>query len=615
MGILNVRMDICRPICHRPLSRVGSDHLGATANVVSACNDAPSAILVCLLMGILNVRMDICRPICHRPLSRVEKKSNEVKAFWLRYPKNKSISLNGKTEESSISLVETKVLNQERQDDGDIGFDKRSCVNKIRTSIGTETPNSSSANSSYVLPSPSSFDSLEVLIDKSNKYYLNYFTGPGITDWVLKKASIRWIVCDVDISEICLEYRATTIQKCECESTMVTLSANEELALSHVFVFQEDNYEFQEYFDDEVWESLFIEFRNLYPYEPISNEVCELFVKVVKTASEKPNQRERRAILTHYLEDFENTDNEDEMMVELIRNLIENESSSFTKNYHNEDTHIHYNVAPIIRPFFKSKKTVVDWANKMSVSSALAKKSFDPSLLGAKPDFTIKTINTRKYIELLIGEVKPPNTRDVLIDKDLISLGKTMKNALDKSIEDGVNDMIICGFQIIGFLGRAYVMDLLFDGVYRMLMIGEFRLPEGYTSWGTILGCYQILNTIKVIVDKGAVHYQSAIRKNVNQTKSEKIKMIKPMFHSPMKVPIGKNPDDRKDGKVQFNLGMILHGECKFSVLLASKSGWKAYLEAEMFLVSIERYIKNNNKYQAIRLLGMKRMTIFEPRE
>ncbi|KAG9298515.1 hypothetical protein G9A89_016512 [Geosiphon pyriformis] len=127
--------------------------------------------------------------------------------------------------------------------------------------------------------------------------------------------------------------------------------------------------------------------------------------------------------------------------------------------------------------------------------------------------------------------------------------------------------------------------------------------------------CYQILNTIKVIVDKGAVHYQSAIRKNVNQTKSEKIKMIKPMFHSPMKVPIGKNPDGRKDGKVQFNLGMILHDECNFSVLLASKSGWKAYLEAEMFLVSIERYIKNNNKYQAIRLLGMKHMTIFEPRE
>ncbi|KAG9293437.1 hypothetical protein G9A89_009161 [Geosiphon pyriformis] len=37
MDILNVRMDICRPICHRPLSRVGSDHLGAIANVASAC--------------------------------------------------------------------------------------------------------------------------------------------------------------------------------------------------------------------------------------------------------------------------------------------------------------------------------------------------------------------------------------------------------------------------------------------------------------------------------------------------------------------------------------------------------------------------------------------------
>ena len=33
-------------------------------------------------------------------------------------------------------------------------------------------------------------------------------------------------------------------------------------------------------------------------------------------------------------------------------------------------------------------------------------------------------------------------------------------------------------------------MDLKFDGVYRMVLIGEFQLPSCYASWDTILGLY-----------------------------------------------------------------------------------------------------------------------------
>jgi hypothetical protein len=155
-----------------------------------------------------------------------------------------------------------------------------------------------------------------------------------------------------------------------------------------------------------------------------------------------------------------------------------------------------------------------------------------------KPDFTITTTNPKQHVELLIGEIKPPKTRNALVSEDLVSLGKMMRCALDKSIKDNVYDLIICGLQVIGFLGRAYVMDLQFDGIYRMFLIGEFELPKNYTSWGTVLQCYQIMNTIRVIVNNGAAQYQSVIRMPNNQTKPEKIKMTEPMFHSPMKVPI-----------------------------------------------------------------------------
>lgn len=113
-----------------------------------------------------------------------------------------------------------------------------------------------------------------------------------------------------------------------------------------------------------------------------------------------------------------------------------------------------------------------------------------------------------------------------------------MKCALDKSIEDGVDDVVICGLQIIGFLGMGYVMDLRYDGIYRMILIGGFELPKSSTSWGTVLKCYQVLNTIRVIVNNGATRYQSAIRKNSKQTESDNMKMVKPMFHCPSKIPI-----------------------------------------------------------------------------
>ncbi|CAG8834481.1 19900_t:CDS:2, partial [Gigaspora margarita] len=372
-------------------------------------------------------------------------------------------------------------------------------VNQIRTSRETSPPSmatTTSMHSLYVPSSPSSTISEECTIAGKRTYLLSYFTGPGVPEWNLNEDSVRWIVNDVDISEICLEYREEVVKK--CEPMTVTLDAFEELALSHVFIFHEESpYGLCEYFDSELWEDLFVEFQKTYPYSSIPDNIYDLYTSIIRISCEKQNCRERQEVAKRHLKNYGDTNEEEKILVEIFKNLFDNEKFSLMRNNTIEDTHIIQNVIPIIMPFFNNnRKIIFEGANKMSESSAIAQKRFDPILLGTKPDFVVKTTNPKKQIELLISEIKPPNKGDAFVSDDLVSLGKTMKCAIDKSIEDGIDDLVICGLQIIGFLGRSYVIDLRYDGIYRMILIGEFELPRSTGSWG-ILKCYQILNTIR----------------------------------------------------------------------------------------------------------------------
>ncbi|CAG8676439.1 9_t:CDS:10, partial [Acaulospora morrowiae] len=283
---------------------------------------------------------------------------------------------------------------------------QRDCTpeGKVKAVDSDEVPSATTTTSLYVPSSPSTSDCTineEYIKAEKRSYYMNYFTGPGAPEWHLNKDSTRWIVRSIDISEICLEYRVAVVKK--CESIAVILSAIEELALSHVFVFHEEGpHGLCEYIDDELWEELFVEFRKLYPYALIPDKICDLFANIVKIACERPNRRERQIVARRYLRDFETTTEEEEILIEIFRDLIDNEQSSFTRNNMVEDTHT-----------------------------------------------------------------------------------------------------ILC------FL-RFYLADEQLNmslRICRMILIGEFELPRSFTSWGTILQCYQVLNTIQVIVNDGASQY------------------------------------------------------------------------------------------------------------
>ncbi|CAG8672399.1 11751_t:CDS:2 [Gigaspora margarita] len=68
-----------------------------------------------------------------------------------------------------------------------------------------------------------------------------------------------WIVNNIDISEKCVKYHRLVIEK--CKAMTITLNAIEELALSHIFVFEEENLQgLWDYFDDKLWKEIFTEF-------------------------------------------------------------------------------------------------------------------------------------------------------------------------------------------------------------------------------------------------------------------------------------------------------------------------------------------------------------------
>ncbi|CAJ0754278.1 21871_t:CDS:2, partial [Entrophospora sp. SA101] len=309
----------------------------------------------------------------------------------------------------------------------------------------------SATDLSYISSSHNSIISkVYIKMEGRKAYYMEYFVGPGVIIRVLKEDSMRWVENDIDISTICQEYHTMVIKKCELKT--ITITANEELVLSHIFLFQEEHPEgLQEYFDDELWSSVFVKIREQYSSKPIPETVYKIFTKVIKT-TDKLEKTMYNILWNLYVlikcvcvyVDLRITLTKYDYCA--LHSAVDDRQSSFKGNYA-EDTFTHSIVSPIIKPFFTNKNTIIEWSSKTSNSSMWSKKQFDPTFHGTKPDLIIRT-NLNDYIELMFGEIKPPNTKEDLINEDLVYLGKTMKAALDKAIEDGLEDIVICGIQV-----------------------------------------------------------------------------------------------------------------------------------------------------------------------
>jgi len=148
------------------------------------------------------------------------------------------------------------------------------------------------------------------------------------------------------------------------------------------------------------------------------------------------------------------------------------------------------------------------WANSTLSASASRKRKFDPSLQGRKPDFMVSTASGQCKAHLLIAEVKPEghHVADSGPWNDLVKLGNELKDTIDEIIEHGVEATEVCGLLVQGFRCDLFVMDLKFDGLYRMIRVGRFYLPRDRHNFSVLPDAIEVLLQGKRIVTRSAEH-------------------------------------------------------------------------------------------------------------
>ncbi|CAJ0845598.1 13006_t:CDS:2, partial [Entrophospora sp. SA101] len=404
-------------------------------------------------------------------------------------------------------------------------------------------PLSEASGSLYIPDSDISADSLEYL-KKKNPLRFEYLVGPGMLEFGLTEESVIWTAKDTNISNLCDKFRTNSIKASEEK----ILSAHEELALSHIFLLEEGiNKGLRQYIDDETWTEIFKKFRLEYKYVNVDESVWEIWNNIVKITCKQIDDDQFKEEVKDYLSNYNfkskngNDDNQEEIIKSIFINLVD--KYQLDEDAIVEDTHIHKYLSPLIDPFFpENQKIKVEWANKMSISSAEDRRSFDPSLFGSKPDFLIRTTNTN-YVELLLAEIKPTKVSIKLFSNDLVKLGKEMKSSIDKIIDEGLLDVSVYGIHGAGEICKCYIMDLKSEGIYRMMVLGKFIIPRDPTSWATVINCFQILITLKGLVYESANNYYDTSRQILCEN-SEKTtyqqKFKRHGFHPPLKLMVNE---------------------------------------------------------------------------
>ncbi|CAG8592853.1 4605_t:CDS:10 [Paraglomus occultum] len=391
------------------------------------------------------------------------------------------------------------------------------------------------SDSSYRTESEESNDDSELEQKEKIKFQYEWLSGPGIKESTLIECAIKWTVGTIDVSNILLEYRNLSIKKA---SERKIENAVEMLSLNYIFLLDENlSTGISEMIGTAALRAIFENIRSEY-----TNTPCHLSDKDIA----KNNFQGRKSLLRKWQKEVK--DNDNDLVLEVFESINTNRADA------REDSFVHEVFAPIILPFFVNDDLICEWSSDVLNPSTHRKRKFDPILQGRKADFSAYTqIKGNRYY-LLVSEIKSAryiSSKKVnFVDCDLVKIGNEMKDMLDKCIEDGAKtrDLTICSMLVEGFQCSVFVMDLKFDAIYRMILLGKFFLPQNIHNLSVLPTAIEELMQIKDIVSRSAeLCVQSLSRCNKDSSITSTVPatplrngMMRPSFHTPMKVPIKK---------------------------------------------------------------------------
>lgn len=163
-------------------------------------------------------------------------------------------------------------------------------------------------------------------------------------------------------------------------------------------------------------------------------------------------------------------------------------------------------------------------------SSSSRYTQLDPSLVnhGKRVDFMV--ISNREKHLLLSLEAKRVG---ITISGDFVKLSKEMKDSCNSIHKSGYDSVAIVRLLLKGCCCEFYVMDHMFDGLYRMVLIEKFYLPRDRYNMSAVHTIASCFNQMQYIV------YTSALKLNrpaAHAITTRHLPVIIPAFHTPVKI-------------------------------------------------------------------------------
>ncbi|ORZ02222.1 hypothetical protein BCR43DRAFT_519586 [Syncephalastrum racemosum] len=225
-----------------------------------------------------------------------------------------------------------------------------------------------------------------------------------------------------------------------------------------------------QHMDGDVWDAMVHECHNQFPLQPLAKARGAWSQEVNGMARSDVNQARR--LVQH----ADVTDDVAFLYSDVYGAILKAYSGDYCADYVNDDTYVQDAFQPLLKTYFPNDDAICrEGANGTTDASRCRKQKFEPDAHDRKGGCSVKTNDGCLSQSVLLVEVKPPKN---VASKDLVKLGKCLKDVIDKIDEDGVRDAVVCGPLAEGYGCRAFAMHLKFHGLYLMNILRDVVIRD-----------------------------------------------------------------------------------------------------------------------------------------
>ncbi|KAI9308178.1 hypothetical protein BJ944DRAFT_260724 [Cunninghamella echinulata] len=269
------------------------------------------------------------------------------------------------------------------------------------------------------------------------------------------------------------------------------LSDTEILVLDYIFVFGKEQEKISvtcfslENYRQVVNDILYLKIENIIPKSSLVNKWCNQ----LSNGNVFSWRDVKLKTIPMLYEAIQSTNEDDLLAADIIHNLAGRILDNPDRKNMLEDSFAHKYLDVILETIFGSERRFKqDWANGSLLGNKRKLECLDSSNdeendndnenqnILYKPDWLVYTKSWRTKAVLGVMELKVAYKRNPSLISDFVKLGREMKLTLNELIYRGIKNPMVCGILIEGFECQTFVMDLNYDGIYRLSAISKFKL-------------------------------------------------------------------------------------------------------------------------------------------